>query len=100
MCFFFCNGIGLEVHTVAVAQLTRGLLLSSVDPGHRLCVPSYEAVIPRLQIERDQVVVNKKSYEFKNLCPKCISKKVFYCCLLHHCLMPTTLLHVTKESFY
>lgn len=59
---------------MAVAQLTRGLLLSSVDPGHWLCVPSDEAVIPRLQIERDQVVVNKQSYEFENLCPKCISK--------------------------
>lgn len=61
---------------MAVAQLTGSSLLNSLDPGHQLCVPLDEAVIPRLQTERYHIVVNKKSDEFENLCPKCPSKKV------------------------
>lgn len=53
----------LTAHTVAVAQLTGGLLLSSLDPDHQLCVAMDEAVLSRLQTERDQIVVYKKAYE-------------------------------------
>lgn len=52
---------------MAVAQLSRESLLSSLDPGHRLCVPLDEVVIPRLPTEGDQIVVNKKSHEFEDL---------------------------------
>lgn len=49
----------LAAHTVAMAQLTGVLLLSSLDPDHQLCVAMDEAVLSRLQTERDQIVVYK-----------------------------------------